>query len=134
MAAVAANFPVAGVAKNPMQGLKPALVVGALKQLAGQKQGQGNAAVPDDWSVVSTLDRHIQALGAFAVDEHNKQTNDQLVFVAVLSGIKKTEDDRSAYCLLISAKNSTGKLGSYNAVIIEYNTGCQQLLQFEESP
>ncbi|XP_027125045.1 putative cysteine proteinase inhibitor 7 [Coffea eugenioides] len=129
MADITANHQITEVANNYMKEFQSTEVDAILKQA-----GETKLIVPGGWTPVNPLDPHIQELGRFAVDEHNKTTKNKLVFVAVVAGLQKPLGFATLYWLLIAAKDSKGKLGLYKALVIEYLTGVKKLLYFGAVP
>ena len=81
---------------------------------------------------MNPLDPHIQELGRFAVNEHNRQTRDKLVFVAVVAGLKKPVELATLYWLIIEAKDRNGNQNIYKALVQETDLEMKKLLYFEE--
>ncbi|XP_027125726.1 cysteine proteinase inhibitor 1-like [Coffea arabica] len=135
MTTVAANFPMAVTAKcqktelanNYIKQFQSAEVDAILKQA-----GETKLIVPGGWTPVNPADPHIQELGRFAVDEHNKQTGDKLVFVAVVAGLKKPVELATLYWLIIEAKDSDGNQNIYKALVQETDLEMKKLLYFGE--
>ncbi|XP_027124124.1 cysteine proteinase inhibitor-like [Coffea eugenioides] len=135
MATVVANFPMPVTAKcqkkelanNYIKQFQSAEVDAILKQA-----GESKLIVPGGWIPVNPLDPHIQELGRFAVNEHNRQTRDKLVFVAVVAGLKKPVELATLYWLIIEAKDRNGNQNIYKALVQETDLEMKKLLYFEE--
>ncbi|KAL0727748.1 hypothetical protein Bca4012_023841 [Brassica carinata] len=71
------------------------------------------------WQPITDLsDPNIQAVAKFAVDEHNKQTTANLVFVKIVEGKEQVVSGKT-YSLTIAAKNGTAGTKNYEAVVVE---------------
>jgi hypothetical protein len=63
-------------------------------------------------------DPYIQEIGRWAVEEHDKQANDNLKFLKVLSGMHQTVEGEN-YQVLIQVVKADGNDGKYNAEVFD---------------
>ncbi|KAG2239076.1 hypothetical protein Bca52824_089936 [Brassica carinata] len=62
--------------------------------------------------------RNIEEVAKYAINEHNSESNDNLVFVKVIEG-KRQVLSAIIYDLIIAAKNNGGATKNYKAVVME---------------
>lgn len=63
-------------------------------------------------------DPDVVAIAKYAIDEHNKQSKENLVFVKIVEGTTQVVSG-TKYVLKIAAKNGSGKTKNYEAVVVE---------------
>lgn len=84
------------------------------------------------WSPIKNLtDQHVKDLGAFAVSEHDKVTQDSLVFVQVVKGDQQVVSGMN-YRLVLEAKDANEVVAKYLAVVWEQSwTNSTRLTSFD---
>ncbi|XP_010449778.1 PREDICTED: cysteine proteinase inhibitor 4-like [Camelina sativa] len=63
-------------------------------------------------------DPNVVAIANYAIEEHNKQSKENLVFVKVVEGTTQVVSG-TKYDLKIAAKNGGGQIKNYEAVVVE---------------
>ncbi|XP_018465130.1 cysteine proteinase inhibitor 4 [Raphanus sativus] len=71
------------------------------------------------WKNIENLsDPNVVSLAKYAVDEHNKQSKANLVFVKIVEGKEQVVSGKK-YDLKIAAKDGGGATKNYEAVVVE---------------
>ncbi|KAF3495516.1 hypothetical protein F2Q69_00060102 [Brassica cretica] len=71
------------------------------------------------WKKIDNLsDPNVVSLAKYAVDEHNKQSKANLVFVKIVEGKEQVINGKK-YDLKIAAKDGGGVTKNYEAVVVE---------------
>ncbi|CAN7110255.1 hypothetical protein BRARA_A01895 [Brassica rapa] len=79
-------------------------------------------AFPGDGELVSIKDvsaRNIREVAKYAIDEHNSESDDNLVFVKIIEGKWQVRSAILIYDLTIAAKNEGGATKNYKTVVME---------------
>ncbi|KAJ1697389.1 hypothetical protein LUZ63_005901 [Rhynchospora breviuscula] len=86
------------------------------------------------WEPIEDItDSHVQEIGNYAVSEHNRQSGDNLDFLAVMSGATQFDEATGSkkYGLDIDARDAEGDVGLYRALVYErYEDGHRELKSF----
>ncbi|KAF8082951.1 hypothetical protein N665_0799s0009 [Sinapis alba] len=70
------------------------------------------------WKEIKNLsDPNVVSLAKYAVDEHNKQSKANLVFVKIVQGKEQVVSGKK-YSLRIAAKDGGGEIKNYEAVVV----------------
>lgn len=72
------------------------------------------------WSPITNVsDPHVGEIGSYAVTEHNREANANLVLIKVIKGEEQVVGGVN-YKLVLEAKDDDGgKVGNYEAVVLE---------------
>ncbi|CAH2078877.1 unnamed protein product [Thlaspi arvense] len=71
------------------------------------------------WKEIKDIsDPNVVALAKYAIDEHNKESKANLVYVKIVKGKEQVVSGKK-YDLTIAAKNGGGATKNYEAVVVE---------------
>lgn len=89
-----------------------------LLPLVSVVEGLGGGGLGTRKPIKNVSDPDVVAVAKYAIDEHNKQSKEHLVFVKVVEGTTQVVSG-TKYDLKIAAKDGSGKIKNYEAVVVE---------------